>query len=246
MKCRFCNREFRKLAKAHIIPRSFFKAVRSNSKYSILIQASKKEIKKEFKQAGIFDTSILCIECEARFKSFDDHGYRVFTNVFKKPSVYLDSSGNPCALLLPKVRYDLLKLFVLSLVWRASVSSLPFFSHVSLGPHEARIRNLIEARDPGDNKKYSFFCIHPWDAPFPTIIFPPVRRKIGKLNCTQVNLPNLYIVFKADNRPFHEPFSTLVIRPQPPHYLALLPYSGSREDKFMQGLRNVVRQHQRG
>ena len=125
MTCRLCDREFPKLAKAHIIPRSFFKAIRGEGKYSILFQASKKEITQEFKQAGIYDTAILCEECEPRFTSFDDHGFRVFTNVFKKPSIYLDYAGNPCALLLPNVRYDLLKLFVLSLVSVAAANRWP-------------------------------------------------------------------------------------------------------------------------
>lgn len=244
MLCRFCSRDFPKLAKAHIIPRSFFKVIRGTSKYSIVMQASKNEVKQDFKQAGIYDSTILCEECEALFTAFDDHGFRVFNGVFKKPQVYLDPFGNQCAFLLPNVRYDLLKLFVMSLAWRASVSTDPFFRRVNLGPHENRIRDMIAARDCGDQQKYAFFCVHPLGEEFPGSILPARCRKIAGLNCVQIHLPKMYVVLKVDNRPFLEPFATLMLRQNPPHFLAFLPYRGSLENKYVEAVRKVLRSHE--
>ena len=243
MNCRFCNREQPKFAKAHIIPRSFYKAVRGTGKYSVLIQASKTEIKQDAKQAGIYDHNILCEECEGRFNKFDDHGFRVFTGVFRKRELYRDHDGIPCAYLLPNARYDLLKLFVLSLYWRASVSNLPFFSNVSLEHHEAHIRDMIEAQDPGEVDEYSFFCIHLPNAKYRNIILPPTPRKLDGMNCVQLHLPNLYIMLKVDTRPFSEPFSSFIIRREPPHYLAFQAYAGEREDQFIRAFKSIIRQH---
>lgn len=53
-----------------------------------------------------------------------------------------------------KVDYSSFKLFHLSVLFRASVSSLPTFSEVSLGPHEDRLREMLLARDPGEFWQY--------------------------------------------------------------------------------------------
>jgi hypothetical protein len=63
-----------------------------------------------------------------------------------------------CAYRLPGVDFRLLKLFLLGTLWRASVSSLDFFSNVDLGQrHEDAIKSLISngTIDGADN--YQFF-----------------------------------------------------------------------------------------
>src|SRR5437762_3121909 len=135
MRCRFCDKDMSSPAKSHIIPRSFFKLVRGQEKYTIVMRASEKAVTEEYTQAGIYDSKILCVECEKRFSPYDAHGFAVFTDVFRDKKVYLDNNGIPCAFLLPNVDFRLLKLFVLSLLWRSSVSRHHFFSNVDLGPH---------------------------------------------------------------------------------------------------------------
>ena len=47
-----------------------------------------------------------------------------------------------------------LKLFLLSVLWRASISSRPFFQYVSLGSFEEKIRRMLIAEDPGAASAY--------------------------------------------------------------------------------------------
>ena len=53
-----------------------------------------------------------------------------------------------------KVEYEPFKLFHLSVLFRASVSTLPTFADVSLGPHEERLRNLLLARRAGPEDQF--------------------------------------------------------------------------------------------
>jgi hypothetical protein len=53
--------------------------------------------------------------------------------------------------------YHRLKLYLLSLLWRMGVSSLPEFQLIRLGPHEARIRDMLLGDDPGKSNDYG--CI---------------------------------------------------------------------------------------
>lgn len=56
------------------------------------------------------------------------------------------------------VKYDSFKLFHLSVLFRAGVSTLPTYSEVSLGPHQERLRQLLLERDPGDVWQYPIFA----------------------------------------------------------------------------------------
>lgn len=51
--------------------------------------------------------------------------------------------------------YTRLKLFELSILWRAGVSSLPFFAKVQLGVvHQEQLRRQLVNADPGDQDRY--------------------------------------------------------------------------------------------
>jgi hypothetical protein len=244
MRCRFCNQDKPRLARAHIIPRSFFRLVRGEGHYSVLMRASRKAVTQDYTQAGIYDCGILCVECERRFSRYDTHGFAVFTNVFLHKTLYLDTYGIPCALLLPNVNFLLLKLFVLSVLWRASVSRLDFFNNVDLGPHEEIIKSLISNDTVEGGDHYEFVCFHHIGQPYPGVILPPWKRRISAVNYVQLYLPNIQILVKVDRRPFPRPFPTIAIRPSPPHYLAFLPFEGSTESNFFEGMKRAIRDHQ--
>jgi hypothetical protein len=74
------------------------------------------------------------------------------------------------------------RLFQLSILWRASVSRLPFFERVSLGKHEERVRNLLLKGDPGDWAQYGclMYGLRTPDASPTGIIIQPTRdRQFG-------------------------------------------------------------------
>jgi hypothetical protein len=167
----------------------------------------------------------------------------VFTKVFEEPELYRDKDGIECAYLLPNVDFRLLKLFVLSVLWRASVSRLYFFRDVDLGPHADTIKSLIcngtiEAADD-----YQFVCSYQRDHPYPKGILPPSSRKIEEINYVQLYLADIQILVKVDKRPLPEFFAPIVIRPKPPHYLVFMPFKGSRESEYFEGMKRALRDH---
>jgi len=56
------------------------------------------------------------------------------------------------------VDYNSFKLFHLSVIFRAGVSSLSTFSAVTLGPHEDKLRQLLIKRNPGESWQYPIFA----------------------------------------------------------------------------------------
>jgi hypothetical protein len=245
MHCRFCNQEKPALAKAHIIPRSFFKSVRGKGKYSVEMRVSEKAVKEKYHQAGNYDSRILCEECERKFSLYDAHGHSVFTKVFEERRIYRDPAGRDCAYFLPDVDFRLLKLFVLGVLWRASVSSLDLFSNVDLGRHhEHTIKSLIFSGTIEGADHYQFFCLHQRDNPHSNVILPPWKRRMDSINYIQLYLPNIQIVVKMDQRPLPEIFAPIVITPKPPQYLVFMAFRGSTEANYFDGIKCALRAHQ--
>ena len=56
--------------------------------------------------------------------------------------------------LYEKIDYTKFKLFLLSLLWRASISKLPIFKDINLGPYEDKIRQMILDNNPDDPIQY--------------------------------------------------------------------------------------------
>jgi hypothetical protein len=243
-RCRFCEQDKVALAKAHVIPRSFFKLVRADAKYSTELRASKKAVKEKALQAGNYDCDILCEECERKFTPYDTHGFSVFTKVFEEPNIYRDREIE-CAYVLPDVDFRLLKLFVLGVLWRASVSRLDFYSNVGLGQsHENKIKSLISNGTIEGGDDYQCFCSHQKDNPYPKAILPPWKRRAKDgINYVQLYLPDIQIVIKVDKRPLPEIFAPVVLTPKPPHYMVLFPYKGSDQAAYFEGMKAAMRAH---
>jgi hypothetical protein len=244
MQCRFCDQDKPALAKAHIIPRSFFKVVRGKENYSVEMRVSEEAVTEEFQQAGKYDNGILCEDCERKFSQYDAHGHSVFTKVFEDPTIYRDPNEIECAYLLPNVDFRLLKLFVLSVLWRASVSSLDFFSNVDLGErHEATMKSLISNGSIEGGDDYQFFCCHQRDAQYKTVILPPWKRRMDSINYIALYLPDIQIVVKVDKRELPEIFARLVIKPEAPHYLVFMPFKGSTEEDYFDRMKEAIREN---
>jgi hypothetical protein len=119
---------------------------------------------------------LLCDECEQRFcgyerwasdfyrgaiAAFDQVAHSVFTLGKAMRFIRIDAEGKPTTSAVPKIinvegfDYTKMKLFLLSLLWRMGVSKLHFFSGVTLGFHEKRIRKMLLNGDPGATDQYA-------------------------------------------------------------------------------------------
>ena len=109
-----------------------------------------------FLQAGIYDTSILCADCDGRFSKLDENGWEILGKPLKVQIIADPVTGVELAIEVSGVDTDKLRRFILSVLWRSSVSNLDVYSNVSLGP---KFENKIQARifdsTPLDYDEYS-------------------------------------------------------------------------------------------
>jgi hypothetical protein len=112
---------------------------------------------------GEYEGNILCFECDnVQIGRLEDYARRVMYGGELKESEPLkvvnkvDSNGIRYTH-IQNINYKKFKLFLLSILWRASISKRNFFSNVYLGPYEETIRQMIINEDP--KEPYDFPCL---------------------------------------------------------------------------------------
>ena len=139
--CKLCLQE-RELRNSHIIPEFLYKPTYDDKHRANDTNTDASTVR--FSQKGLRE-HLLCDVCEGHLNVFETY----FANI------WYDKSATPKKLmyygsetLSVKVNYADFKLFYLSVLWRASVSTLPYFSRVNLGPYEEGIRQMVLTLDP--------------------------------------------------------------------------------------------------
>lgn len=240
--CRFCKCSDKKLIKAHIIPRSIFKLVKKDENYSVYFEARQEGVRTDFKQAGLYDETILCAECEARFSNWDAHGSAVISKPRGEADLYRDPQGIACGYHLKDADYELFMMFLLAVLWRASVSTLQFFRQVRLGPHEERILSILKEGGPVPDA-YSAVLIHPLKQRYPGTIMPSWKGRIDGVWFHRLYFPDVIAMIKVDQRPTPRIFRPIQLRPDRDNYLVFLPYERTAEEAYFNEMRSFMKKH---
>jgi hypothetical protein len=245
--CRLCGRDRIPLVKAHVIARSFFHALRGHEKYVIQMRATRESLENEYFQAGVADPNILCEECERRFTVWDTCGFQVLSQPLTNPILSSDGRNTPLAAPIHDLDYANFALFVLSVLWRASVSKAAFFKTVSLGPFERRIRDLLWNNRSPDPAEYAIVIATCLDEPYAHSILRPelVRDHESSFKYYRLYFPRRFIFVKADSRQAKPLQLQCMIQPRPINFVFCYPPSNSPYTPFFEGMREAVRQSRR-
>lgn len=148
MACRLCEKNA-ELRKSHILPEFIYSPMYDEKhRFHVLSNLPAKRNAKE--QKGLRER-LLCSECETQLSRHERYASLAFNG-----GVEIQSTRSGKLVRLAGIEYAPFKLFALSVLWRAGVSSLKMFEQVSLGPHEHRLRQMLLADDPGPSSVYPF------------------------------------------------------------------------------------------
>ena len=88
---------------------------------------------------------LLCKLCEGKFSKWETNAKKDLEDITRKDSNYLKITQLDSKLLfVENICHDYFKKFILSIVWRLSVTSLEQFKNVELGIFEDRLRTLLD------------------------------------------------------------------------------------------------------
>jgi len=110
------------------------------------VLSTEEKMPRQFEQKGIRER-LLCASCETKLSKYETYASTAFDG--KETETPLEN-----VIIIKDVDYKQFKLFLLSVLWRASISTLEFFSQVNLGPHEDIIRDMILLENPGCAERY--------------------------------------------------------------------------------------------
>jgi hypothetical protein len=150
-KCALCLQD-KELQQSHIIPNAFFKKVKRIKGEKSGHYISITDVENRWRQES-YEESLLCWECEQKFSTkFEKYAIDL---VLRNPAnIGVTTYRYGQTLEMSGIAYEKLKLFQLSILWRASVSTNTFYSHIKLIPYEEeRLRRLLfdlESTDPVD------------------------------------------------------------------------------------------------
>lgn len=189
MNCRLCGTLLTPANKcdAHIFPASLLKLLTPGEFGSLKVVGTEMERSKRT-PIGSYDSKILCRDCDNKIGVYDSYARKFVehSELIPHPSgVGWSVEG---------VDQHNLKMFCISYLWRASITSRPEFSGVNLGEkHEEQIRQMIQSDNSGTVNDYtvSLQKFSNTDGKFGGILFP-ARLKLVGLTSYEGYLPQGY------------------------------------------------------
>jgi hypothetical protein len=217
MNCHLCGREA-ELCRSHVIPEFLYETLYDEKHRFHQIHVNP-ERPNQFKQKGLREP-LLCEPCEQKLSVQEQYVSRLLNGgaplVVRQDGMYLH---------LSEVDYAKLKLFQLSVLWRAGISSLPHFSQVQLGPHADRLRQMIRSNSPGEAATYGCIMslLMQGNSMVTDLIVPPTWARFVGLKAYRFvcgGLVLLYIVSSSAPPDFAvqhyaQPNGTVIVRLQP-------------------------------
>lgn len=144
--CRLCH-GIKPLRRSHIIP-AFLYSSMYDEKYRFHILSTDQEQKNRPAQIGVRE-KLLCEDCEQKLSKWERYASHVLSG---GTAIVTKQEGR--LLHLSELNYRSFRLFQLSVLWRASISTDGFFKNVTLGIHEEKIRGLLMSSDTGSSWQY--------------------------------------------------------------------------------------------
>ena len=239
--CKICNRD-RKLVNSHIIPRSLYRGILAAANAPSLYSTDPKAFPKK-SRIGVY-AQFLCMECETKFNHWDKYAAQFFLqDVPAAPAVvYADDLvfaveslgliGQNSGVLGKKIvefDYGMLKLFLLSVLWRAALCSHTFFRNVTLVAHERPILDMVLNSGAGDPDLYACFLISFDDPEASKVAFCPHRLKFRGVNGYRFFMAGCSVFIKVDSRPMPVPDASNILRPNSPLYVMHRKWANSSE-----------------
>jgi hypothetical protein len=175
--CKLCGKVSH-LSKSHILPEFVFKPLYDEIGRANTFNPNSDE--RGYIQNGPKEY-LLCKNCEGIFAINEQYASRLFSSKFKS----VESLKIANKFRVSGINYKKLKLFSMSILWRASISSHQLYKFVKCGPHEEILRATLLESNPMSESDYKFF-IQPFDTEIgspETVVLQPISYRLQGAKC---------------------------------------------------------------
>lgn len=207
MVCRLCGTS-EELCRSHILPEFLYRPLYDEKhRFSILTAGVEG---KRYRQRGLTEP-LLCHACERHLCQYEKYAAEVMSgrlgHRFQQRGSRITING---------IDYARFKLFQLSILWRASASTLEFFRLVSLGPHETPLRQMLLTGDPGIPDKFGCVVIftHDLGHDMSDTIFNPEPMRWAGRRMHKFFFAGAVWLYHCDQRPPMHHLQKFFLRPE--------------------------------
>jgi hypothetical protein len=160
-KCKLCGHENEKFPKSHIIPNFMYKSLKNQKSQIFRIRMPEgKHLRPIF--SGFYESPLLCDGCEAKINVWENYAEKVLYGSTHIKMPVASRTQDPLIQFVENIEYSKFKLFLLSILWRASVANHKFFREIVLGDkHEKRLAQMLLNENPGEEDQYPVMIINP-------------------------------------------------------------------------------------
>ena len=165
-KCNLCLKEKELIKKSHIISDFMYRnSGMCDEKHTInsfTVDDIKNGGKPKKNQSGIYDSNILCATCDnGIINNYEKYAcLSIYGENIKKelcPNCIVYGETNPELSICSNIDYIKFKLFLLSILFRASISKNDFFTGIKLDKKNTEIlRKMIYESNPGNSNDFPF------------------------------------------------------------------------------------------
>ena len=156
--CKLCGSYSKLIKQSHIIPNFMYKSLLDEGNKFFFLSLKNNIHKPQVFQTGVFDKYILCRTCEnellsklEKYSSYVLYGGRSKEDILVTNKKSLDGIRT---IHVQNIDYRKFKLFVLSVIWRAHISSHVFFKNVDIGSHDKIIKGMLLSGNAGLESEY--------------------------------------------------------------------------------------------
>lgn len=230
MTCKLCLQD-KPLVDAHIIPRSMYPFDFKNYEPLFLVSGIENPFRTR-SRIGEFDRNLVCADCESLFSPWDAYAkYLLAADV--EESAKFSQGGVTYGHIVSEYDFAKLKLFFVSLLWRADRTTRPMFDGIDVGHFRDRLREMILNGDPGSTEEFSI-CLARFDnQKLGTAVLNPHREKWYGINYSRFYLAGHVAYIKVDRRPTPDFLSDFSFRPDSPLCIIWRDFEGSAEKELM-------------
>jgi hypothetical protein len=180
------------------------------------------------KPTGIYDY-IVCLPCESRFGVWDQYAHQLLEGRRTRRQRIPGGQRSTIGYEIPAVDYDRLKLFFVSVLWRASVCRDLFYREFNLGAFEARAAQCIVNREAGEPDEFGVVVEHLLFGTRGKAFISPRRMRIDGVNFVRLYVSAFVAWMKVDSRPMPATFAACRLAPGEPLVVPLRRFEGSPE-----------------
>jgi hypothetical protein len=205
--CSLCNTP-KELCRSHILPEFLYRPLYDEKhRFSILTAGVDNE---RYGQRGLTER-LLCHACEQRLCQYEKYAAEVMSG--RRNHRYQQHGGR---ITIKGIDYTRFKLFQISILWRASVSTLEFFKLVSLGQREELLRQMVLAGDPGNPEEFGCVVIFAHDRghDISDTLFNPEPMRWGGRRMHKLFFAGAAWLYHCDQRPPAAHLQKFFLRPE--------------------------------